>query len=419
MRGLSRCRRGSLYVVVLITSLIVSLGMLTGLKMATRGVRERQDGLDACLARSTAQSGLSIALARIASQADWDDKYPSAAVTSWERVGMGDFRFALTSPSGRHQPLSSEPIFLNCWAKVNRAENATQIAIQPRYRPHQALRHAAFASGQIDLDWQWWGSLSTDGTVHAASGYTGNTAALAAKQVGDPSIQDTKVSEQWIDYYTSIGVEIPLSSLTYKSEHNSYFLEHVLLSPNHNPFKTGTSSSGVYYIRANNQRIHVSYVRVVGTLILLDTAVNSSITDRVFCEPASPSMPTLLVKGSINFQASNLGLYESWRPVNYNPNGTPYRGASDSDTQDSYPSIIRGLVYATGDIYCGRLNWYENNSMAIHGAIFSGGTIKCWGPLKIFYDPSLERALIPGFSVFEGFRSVANSFEIVSSDSAP
>jgi len=419
MRSLPRSRQGSLYVVVLITSLIVSLAALTGLKMATRGVRQRQDGVDACLARSTVQSGLSIALARIGNEDNWTTRYPSGAMTSWENLGAGDFRFALISQSGRHQPLSTEPIFLSCWAKVNRAEIASRLAIQPSYRPHQALRHAAFARGKIDLDTTWSGSLSTDGTVHAVGGIAGNTRALAAKQVGDPSIQDTQVSEQWIDYYTSIGVEIPLTSLRYSSSDRIYYLEHVLLAPNHNPFKTGSSSSGVYYIRVNNQRIHVSYVRIVGTLVLLDTAVNSSITDRVFCEPASPLMPTLLVKGSINFQASNLGLYESWKPLNYNPPSAPYKGMSDSDTQDSYPSSIRGLVYATGDIYCGKLNWYENNSMAIHGAIHSGGTIKCWGPLKVFYDPSIERALFPGFGVFEGFRSVANSFEIVSSDSAP
>jgi hypothetical protein len=91
-------------------------------------------------------------------------------------------------------------------------------------------------------------------------------------------------------------------------------------------------------------------------------------------------------------------LDEAARGVNFNPAGSPYQGSWDLDQTDSYPSLIKGIVYASVDMTV------TANHPQLHGVLITGDELKVNSgeALTVTYDPLYLSNPPPGFSSGDG-----------------
>lgn len=174
----------------------------------------------------------------------------------------------------------------------------------------------------------------------------------------------------------------------------------VVISPNSNPFGPSTNPEGIYVIDATGgEKLSLRDLRVQGTLVLLNQDPESLIHGSVAWEPAvyssgaSPqNLPALITNKSLNIAFETTPLDEAAAGANFNPVGTPYNGVEDADTTDTYPSSIKGLVYAMEQITL-------KNEPTITGAVVAGTDILVDNAtLNLTYDPVYyEKNPPPGF----------------------
>ena len=140
------------------------------------------------------------------------------------------------------------------------------------------------------------------------------------------------------DYYILNGTSITYASLPKQQAAN---IEKVVLSPNNNPYGSGlTSPTGIYVINCLGGNLRIRNARIVGTLVILNPGV-FSVLESVNWEPAVANYPSLLVSGTAELAFTNTPLSESSLRVDFN---------QDTDKTDTYPSLIKGLIYASGDL---------------------------------------------------------------------
>ena len=108
------------------------------------------------------------------------------------------------------------------------------------------------------------------------------------------------------------------------------------------------------------------------------------------CEPAIANYPSLLVRGNVQLAISNSDLSETSSNVNYNPAGTPYASGYDNDTFDTYPSVIKGLLYASGTVT-------TKNYVTIDGVLVIGTTLTAQNNLSLTYRSTFYDNPPPGF----------------------
>ena len=152
-------------------------------------------------------------------------------------------------------------------------------------------------------------------------------------------------------------------------------IHRTVLSPNSNPFGAGTTNpQGIYVVDCGGDPISIKDCRIVGTLVILgndktDSILHGSINLAPVIESQDPSdtnLPILLLDKDFCLSTSDTDLDEGLANVNCNPTGTPYEGSDDSDKEDTYPSLLNGLVYAKG-------NLSVTSSLRLHGVMVVAG----------------------------------------------
>jgi len=106
------------------------------------------------------------------------------------------------------------------------------------------------------------------------------------------------------------------------------------------------------------------------------------------------NFPVLLVDGTFRMDVGSTDLTES-AAINFNPPGTPYEGEEDGELDDSYPPIIKGLVYIRNDLFTA-------NSVAIEGVLVVGNTLTSTGLLELNYRQKYLEEHPPGFGTATG-----------------
>lgn len=139
--------------------------------------------------------------------------------------------------------------------------------------------------------------------------------------------------------------------LTSSTDHR---LQRTVLSPQSNPYGSGTTNAeGIYIIDCLGKTLVIEDCRIVGTLLLINAASNSVVQGSVHWTPAIENYPALLTDKPITIKTAAAGLSESSINQNFNPPLTPYpypTGSEDDDVTDAYPSIIRGLIYSKDNL---------------------------------------------------------------------
>ncbi len=351
-------RRGALYIAVLGASLIVallSLSVMHGVRINLRRATSKPERVKASL---IADAGIEHALATINADPNWRTNYLSGISYPASPLPLsgGTFTWKLIDTDGNLADNTADSVVVQATALLGRIHHVAEVTLQPTESGITALEAALHCNDNINL------GLTADITTNALVSSNANIAALVGSINGNAEaagaisgfvtgsqtsgITPRQMPDSTVfDYYLKMGTEIDLAPLA----HNDHFeLAECVLSPNSNPWGP-TNPEGIYFIDCASEEIRVKKLRVFGTLVLLNPGPDSRIEQEVLFEPAITNFPSLLVDGSMEFKFDS-GKKLNETGVNFNPPGTPYEGEEDTQVNDEYPCIVRGLVYVSGQM---------------------------------------------------------------------
>jgi len=394
-----RTPHGSIYVVALSFGLLLAVIGL-GTIAAARSYNRAQDRMnDAADARNYAFSAVEVARRQIASDPNWRTDYSNGTWFSSQPIGSGTMSVQVVNPNGPLNNADNDPVIITALGFKGTARQMLTVTLTANTIPLTCLGVGLYCGGGGTFS-----SATVAGTSTISSGGTltltnstfnaNRFEAVAIVPVGCTgmgpqtilSTGRTLPSSGSLAYYTSHGTPISYASLP-----SGGCLQQCVLSPNSNPFGPQPDPQGIYVIDCGGQNINVQNVRIVGTLVLLNTGNSSIIQGSVNMAPVVTGFPALLVNGSIQFGFTSAPLTES-TAGNLNPPGTPYNGISNTTTTDSYPSLIQGLVYVSGNP-----SFTASASATIKGNLITAGILSVQGTLNITYDPTSNQSPPPGF----------------------
>jgi hypothetical protein len=389
-------RRGSVYVLVLGTSMLIMLIGLATVAMTQANARSGSQSGDVIEASALAESGVELALTKFSADSNWQIDYPAGVATTPVALGRGTVSFKWLS-------VATGGVRIYGIGQVHNAKRIYSIAATTN-QPVATLKSATFAGTSISLPTlgtvSGGGTITTNGSiggllvnftvptiVQAVSNTLGILTNLTNALLGSPPTPPSNTHV--FDYYTTNGTDITSSVPT---SGGNYKLQYVLLAPNINTLSGGAKNSqGIYVINCNNTVINISNCRVYGTLVLLNPGTNSSINGSVYFAPAAPGYPCLMVKGNFALSAGTANLSDSSaQSINFNQTGAPYQGATDATFTTSYPCRFEGVVYVSGNL--------NATAATIIGSLQVGGTLSVSTSISETYDPTVYNIPAPGFS---------------------
>lgn len=415
-RHRARPRRGSSYVIVLGTTLIVatlSLGGLLAVRAQTRNVDSYHRS---AAARQYALAAIELGLQAIASDANWRANNNDVPGGFWYQnrpIGDGNYTLQVTNPNGELNNSPDDAVVLRGIGTVhNGAERQMlEVTLLAQSVPLTCLQVAEVAGSTIGFGTTTINAINqiiasnATGIATSTGGSGANVYAQveAVGTVGGNTFYQTVTSDATprtlpdpatvFDYYLAHGTYIDFNSLPASGTGRT--ITQRLISPASNPFGP-TNAQGIYIINCGGQSITFAQNRIVGTIVLLEPmgGTSSYYQNQNLHVPAVENYPALLVRGDFSCRM-NTSLLTEGSGLNFNPPGTPYpwpSGSTDSDTTDSYPNEIRGLIYVSGN--------FQTQTAATLGQVVVGGVITHMnGSYTLNYNPLYYSNPPPGFSL--------------------
>lgn len=402
----ARGRRGGyLYVAVLTTSVIVSAMGMAAISVALLDLRAAQSNADWAAAQSLARSAIEDAVLQIDKNAAWrttfthNVEYPTPART----LAGGSYTFKLLDDDGNLADEDADNVRVVGIGRAGQAVVAESVRLYPSGAPLSCLEASLCCRGDITV-----GMLinvttdqlvSSNGNVSASNfgaSITGNVEAVGTisgtiSGTKKSGIAARKLPDRTVfDYYKDNGTWIPLANLPLSGSKRQ--IQRCVLSPSVNPFGPSGNGEGIYVIDCAGAQIEIRDCRILGTLVLLNPASNSSVDGSLRWDAAVGNYPALLVDGSVEMRHYDLDIDEAALGVNFNPAGAPYSGSADTDTSDKYPSEIKGLVYCSGTFTLA----IDLGQSAIRGVVVAD-SITANSPLKLNYRDMYIGYPPPGF----------------------
>jgi hypothetical protein len=394
----------SLYVTVMGVALIVSAIGLSAIVVARTQLRLQLAEQDAGRARLVASSAVENALVAIRTNPNWrtdyvnDVEYPASPASLVD----GEFTWKAVDSDGSLSDDDADAVRLYGIGRVGQQICTESVLVQPS-APLGCLEVSLCAQGNITFESATVtgnqfissnGAASATGSninptveaVNAVSGETyngGTTPGITARTMPDPATV--------FDFYVANGTPIDYATLD-SAPGGARAITKQLLSPTVNPYGLGeTNPEGIYVIDCQAGRIRISACRIVGTLVLLNVGANSEFFIDLNIAPAVPNYPSLMIQGDIEFfhDAATV-LSEDVAGISYNPPGTPYEGQEDTDIADTYPTVIKGLVYVSGNVIS-----FDNP--AFDGVLVVGNTMTIQQLLDVNYQSTYLTNPPPGF----------------------
>jgi hypothetical protein len=386
--------RGTAYLLVLVTVMVtVAIGASSVMVHGSRRARLAR-AADMERARAVAQAGLELATAYVQSDIAWRANRGLGTWMSEEPVLDGFVTVVASDDDGDAKDDPTDRLTLESEGVVGAARQIVSITLEPVPIAMDCLDYASSSGDQAAFQ----GMLNANAPVAANSSMGALLATVrpdvyAGGSISGLSYTGTKYANSGtrehpaattaLDWYIANGTAIAFGSLP------SSRIRSVVLGPNNNPYGS-TNARGIYVIDCGGSSITIRECRIEGTLVLLNPGSLSKIERNVNWKPADPSLPALLVKGRITIELLSASLSEPSLGVNFNPITAPYAGASDSDTSDTYPSRLEGLLYATDDFTI-------QGSTTILGQVVAGDDITYDGTVSITTSPGYADAPPAGF----------------------
>jgi hypothetical protein len=350
---------------------------------------------------------------RIQNHPNWRRTYSSGVWESNQPIGDGTYTLQGIDPNdGNLATPATDPVVLIGTGIMGSVRQKVQVTLVPDRGGLTCLEVAAHAGGDITFSGGGTvqcnqiissnGSISeTSSTINAnveavgtitGTGYTGiTTTGITPRTMPDSTV---------FDYYADPvnGTYIDVSMLP--TQGGVPVLKNIVLSPANNPYSQAdppeTNPQGIYVIDLMGLSLKIQNCRIVGTLVLLNGASDSIAFNNNNWEPAVPNYPVLMVRGDFVFNVNGGDpLSESSINVNFNPPGTPYNGEEDTLMDDTYPAIIKGLVYVSGNASI--TSSMIADSQVLNGTVIVRGTLNDNGGLDLTYQPSFLNNPPPGF----------------------
>ncbi len=406
--GRTPTRRGAAYLIALLAGTIVTITGLSALSMATSRAKENILTDQSTEARLLAQSAFEHGLGALSAHLDSGDTRADLT-SSFSKMGSlsdGQLEWTLSELDGSALDNVDGPIVLRAKASNGQATHIIRGILPPSGDPYDTLATAMYVGGELSTGTA--ASITADKTVGAigdvtATGSTINapvessgtvSGAVFAGSTTSGADARTMPDDTLFDYYLALGEYIDIDLLPSSAGYQA--IEDVLLSPSSNPYGN-VNEFGIYIIDCSAaRRLIVRRTRIVGTLVILDSAMDDVIIgSETLIEPAFGWMPSLLIRGGATFMGTTLGPSESTSDVDFNPSHTPYDFGFDDDKLDVYPGRIEGLAYVSGNVT------FSLPGQNFLGTIIIGGNarVSLSTPVNITYDPDV--AHLPPYGFFD------------------
>ncbi len=397
MKFVSR-RRGSIYLLVLATSVLVVTMALLGLELARRDVFASVVGKDSVEARLAAESGVDHAIAFM-HESGWRSRVGGGTIGSAVRVGSATYTASIadtvgdiTIPSLNVLKVTSVGTSGN--SRVVLEVDARAASIVPEHFDHVVC-------AQTSLSFETGSTVTGNGTIRAgtsslavlssiAQRVTVGTLATGLTYTGGVSVNSTPLSTidmaSVINYYKSIGTAVRYSKLAGGK------IENQVVSQDVTPWGL-TNAYGVYIIDCENNLVSIRDSRIIATLVFVNASNGVEVSRSVSWFPGLSTYPVALCDGKLSLLPTSATLSESAISVNLNPPGaagTDRVGVTDSDKADSYTSRIMGLVVADSLVL--------GNALRLFGTAVSLKDVRFTGNAQLGYDISIYSATPPGFT---------------------
>ncbi len=367
---MNSARRGSIYVIVMATALIVLVLGVGAIAANKADAAARVAMRDEVFARRLAAAAAELAIQRAQNTPAWRSAAASPLFTDLP-LGRGFLSASVTDPvDGNLTNNTTDPVLITATGRLGTARQVFSVTATPRPVYAGCLAGVMHCGGNMlitSANVHSFSPIGANGTVTASSAtvkadvyaastisgttYSGtNSASQAAKGMPDADV---------IAQYTAIATPISYSALS------TGRLRRILLSGATNPFGA-VNARGVYSIDCGGSALDIQDCRITGTLVITNTS-GVTVSNSNYMSPWESGLPILLVSGGLGINTLSLDLVESGFQ-NFNPAGNPYNGVTDSDTADRYPSMLQGIVYATGDVVLAQ-------KVTVVGALVAGGRI--------------------------------------------
>jgi hypothetical protein len=412
-RALPR-RSGGIYVAVLGVALIIALVSMASLHLSRAEIEVLTGAEQTAAAELLAQSAVEFAVAYINGDPNWRSNNPSGydlPTGSWVPFGAGGVKFVLSDPDGNLNDDSRDAVTVRGMGRVGEAVQVVTATLEPTTGPLNSLSRAMVALGNVTLTGA---TITTDRTVCSNGSISVTTGLIEGDAQAGGTISGTvsgtstpgsggfslpNDEELW-HYYLANGTRISIASIP------SQTIDRVVLSANSNPYGV-KNPQGIYIIDTGGQTLHIRDSRIVGTLVVISPAAATEVESLINWTSPGPNFPALLVNGSLKLEWSGgSSLVESTAGVNFNPVGTPYETLEDADQADSYPGIIRGLVYCSGDLTV-------TSPAVMKGVLLAAGTANVSSALTIAYDARPNAFPPPGFALASPMRVIPRTWKRV------
>lgn len=392
------CRRGSIYLAVLATSMLVMVVGISALTVARVERRTGQDADDLSEARFFAESAIETGIYLIQADPNWRTTYPNG---NWKtNIAFGDGKYSLDVVDPTDASLSdsaSEPVQLTGTGYVGNARYILHASATADPTPLEALKKSIAANGDITVnllkDLTVTGaSMATNGKLVNLGTVTGAVETILSSTLGILTGGLTTATTPFalppatlIDSYIGIATAIPAGDM-----------QSVVLSPASNPWGAA-NLDGVYYMNAGDTHIRVRDCRILGTLIIRVASGRTVRFDNSnLIQSYRPDYPSIIVDGAAEFTmtSDSLTLSEPSIGVNFNPSGSSYAGAWDADKLDTYPNEIQGLVHVRG-------NSTFSTYTRIRGALLCEGKVTVSSSCEVIYDSAVYNNKPVGYSTYK------------------
>jgi hypothetical protein len=388
------CRRGGAYILVIAITGMASVTALAAVYLLAgqRRIVELQGQAGA--ARLAAQSGLEHTLALIAADPDWRNNFPSGQWLVNQPLGSASYTVEVIDPVDGDLAVGSDPVAIRVTAAAGEAVQIIEARFEGRGEPMESLANSMFAVDVLEVDTT---------TINATPPIASNTSIpskgssriyplaiapsfsgsgfLGGQQTGTMASYPTTSA---LSTYAAMATTIAWNSIPGGT------IERVVISPQSNPYGATLNPDGIYLIDCGGSDITIRNTRVYGTLVILNAGSGSQVTGAFRIDPALPGYPSLLVGGRMSLAPTSSSLDELLLLVNFNPPGAPYGGETDSDTLDSYPTGIGGIIYVSDEASIG-------GTLSLRGTLQSSGRIMIMNAtVTSTYEP--PAAAPPGFA---------------------
>lgn len=352
-------RRGSIYVLVLLVSMIVMVAGLGAIMLSRANIRSTVATRDWSRAGVAARGGIEYALAVMNTSGTWRSDAGNAAPTGPMTVDGAAVSVALVDEADAdlaNDP--SQPVRVYAAARVGSARRTYSVLAAPASTTGMDVLRCALHTG---------GTLTVSGNALVSGGPLSSNSNISNSATPTSDVETNTLSSSgfingWVrtgmaakkmpgdtawTALAAVATTIPWGSIPGGT------IDRQTLTAGTNAIGNGPNASGVYAIGVPAlSTLTIRRSRIQATLLVtLAASAKLVVQDENLWDPPSAASPTLLVKGgllssaTIGGSTTNAALSEATTGTNYNPANAPYNGVVDSDTLDAYPCELHGVIH--------------------------------------------------------------------------